>query len=189
MSAFIPAAAPLVLTAVPPSSAALSARRSSRSLGRPPLRPPSRPPSRATLAAPSSPSSPTSPSQPPAEDEPLLPGALLSITTPEQYDTLAQHAADDDALVVLDFMAAWCRKCTYLVGVVKKLARQFPNVYFIKVDVNKMKRLPAQFGIRNVPTFVFVHRLNVVDTFVAAEKPTVVSERLKTILNTLIRRL
>lgn len=53
-------------------------------------------------------------------------------------------------------MAAWCRKCIYLLPKFKKVAALHDNVYFCSVDVNKVQRLPKEYAIEKMPTFVFM---------------------------------
>lgn len=131
----------------------------------------------ATLAAP-----PRTPS-PPSRDESArrtpapfvpLPGVVHDIETPQQFDALVESAARDDALLVADFMAKWCRKCLYLVPRLNKIATKNPTLYFCKIDVNAVARLPKEFNISKMPTFIYIKNGKPVHVLVGgAEAPTV----------------
>lgn len=62
-----------------------------------------------------------------------------------------------DKPAVIDFFATWCAPCKAMSPVFDELADDYAGkVDFYKVDVDEQRRLPALFGIRSVPTFVFV---------------------------------
>lgn len=138
---------------------------------------------RATVAVPSDPAraSPDSGEHARSTSAPWmpLPGLVHGIQTPEQFDRLAEVAAREGRLLVVDFMAAWCRKCMYLLPQLRKIARGREDVYFCSVDVNKVRRLPKEFAIEKMPTFVFLRGDDRVDTLVAGMAPDKASRALR----------
>lgn len=137
---------------------------------------------RATIAAPSDPAQ-TSPG---AEEEGAssapwmpLPGLVHQIITPDQFDRLLDVATERNSLLVADFMASWCRKCLYLLPKLKKIGKEFEEVYYCSVDVNKVKRLPKQFEIAKMPTFVFLKDGQRIDTVVGGSAPPKVAETVR----------
>lgn len=99
----------------------------------------------------------------------LVPGVVHTVATPEQFDSLLA-AAGPDGLVVADFMAKWCRKCVYLKARLPKLALAHPQVYFAIIDVNNVARLPREYSITKMPTFVFIRNGQVLESYVGAEE-------------------
>lgn len=54
--------------------------------------------------------------------------------------------------VVLDFYADWCIPCKPVAVQLEKLAEEFTNVKFYKVNVDDSPSLASYFGISNLPT-------------------------------------
>jgi thioredoxin len=58
-------------------------------------------------------------------------------------------------LVVVDFFAVWCGPCTMIAPFFKQLSNTFPQVLFLKVDVDKCDQAAQGNRITAMPTFVF----------------------------------
>ena len=58
--------------------------------------------------------------------------------------------------VVIDFFATWCGPCKRIAPTYEKLAEAFPNITFLKVDVDESGELVNMFNISAMPTFVFL---------------------------------
>jgi len=59
-----------------------------------------------------------------------------------------------DGYVILDFYADWCPPCKRLIPIFTKLASQYPNIRFIKVNVDSKRDLVGRYGIRSMPTLI-----------------------------------
>lgn len=58
---------------------------------------------------------------------------------------------------MIDFYATWCGPCKAMAPVMETLAEEYAGrVHIYKVDVDKEKRLAALFGVRSIPTFIFI---------------------------------
>lgn len=81
------------------------------------------------------------------------------ITSTNFQDILAQPG-----LIVIDFWATWCGPCRILSPTVDELAKEFEGRATVaKCNVDDCEDIAAQFGIRNIPTLVFVKNGSVVD--------------------------
>ena len=58
---------------------------------------------------------------------------------------------------VIDFYATWCGPCKMMAPVMETLAEEYAGrIKVYKVDVDKEQRLAALFGVRSIPTFIFI---------------------------------
>lgn len=66
-----------------------------------------------------------------------------------------RYLGDRPALV--DFHATWCGPCRALAPVLEEVAAEYGDrIVVYKVDVDRAPELAAAFGIRSVPTLLFV---------------------------------
>lgn len=62
-----------------------------------------------------------------------------------------------DRPAVIDFYATWCGPCKATAPVVAELADELAGkVDFYKVDVDQQEELAAVFGIRSIPSLLFI---------------------------------
>lgn len=60
---------------------------------------------------------------------------------------------------VIDFFATWCGPCKALAPVLDELAADYQykdRIDFYKVDIDQEQDLAAVFGVRSVPTLLFI---------------------------------
>ncbi len=82
--------------------------------------------------------------------------------------------------VVIDFWATWCGPCKRVAPIIEELAEEYEGKAIIgKVDVEEQDELAFKFGIRNIPTVLFIKDGEVVDKIVGATTKDAYEEKLK----------
>ena len=85
-----------------------------------------------------------------------------------------------DKVSLLDFWAEWCGPCRVLTPIVEELAKEYDGKAVIgKVNVDDNPEISAKFGIRNIPTVLYIKNGEVVDKQVGAVPKSMLEEKLK----------
>ncbi len=85
--------------------------------------------------------------------------------------------------LVIDFWATWCGPCRMIGPIISELAKEYDGKITVgKCDVEENEDLAADFGIRNIPTIIFMRDGEVVDKVVGAAGKAVLDEKFKALL-------
>lgn len=99
--------------------------------------------------------------------------------TDQNFEELAAQGKP----MVLDFWATWCGPCKKIGPYIEDIANTYEGQAIVgKVDIEENDDLVAKFGIRNVPTVLYIKGGEVVDKNVGAAAKNVLEDKLKAIL-------
>ena len=96
--------------------------------------------------------------------------------TEENFESTALKS---DKLVMVDFWAEWCGPCRMVGPHVEELSKEYEGQAVVgKVNVDLHGGIAAQFGVRNIPTIVFLKNGELVDKVVGAVPKDQLAEKL-----------
>lgn len=80
---------------------------------------------------------------------------IKKITDFEKNPTTWKYLGDKPAII--DFYATWCGPCKAVSPIMEELAEEYKDsIYVYKVDTDKEQELSALFGIRSIPSVLFI---------------------------------
>jgi thioredoxin 1 len=85
--------------------------------------------------------------------------------------------------VVIDFWAEWCGPCRMVGPIVEELAEDYKDQIVVgKLNVDNNPQVTEKFGIRNIPTVLFLNKGEVADKQVGAVPKSSLEEKVKALL-------
>jgi thioredoxin len=73
------------------------------------------------------------------------------------YETNKEWKYEGERPCIIDFYADWCGPCKIVAPVLEQLAKDFDGkINVFKVDTEDQQELASVFGIRSIPSFLFV---------------------------------
>lgn len=84
---------------------------------------------------------------------------------------------------IIDFWAEWCGPCKVLSPRVKQIGEEYgDDVVVAEMDVDSNPEVPAKYGIRNIPTLLFIKDGEVKDKQVGVTSKNNLVKKLKKLL-------
>lgn len=101
----------------------------------------------------------------------------------EINDSNFEELSAKDQLMLVDFGAQWCGPCKAISPIVDELHDKYEGKAVIgKVDIDENPDLCEKFGIRNIPTILFIRNGEVLDKIVGAVAKDKISEKLTALI-------
>ncbi|UTJ06834.1 thioredoxin [Arcobacter roscoffensis] len=88
-----------------------------------------------------------------------------------------------EGIALVDFWAPWCGPCRMLAPVIDELAQEFDGKAKIcKVNSDEEQDLAVKFGVRSIPTIIFMKDGEVVDTMIGASSKQAFVDKLNSLI-------
>lgn len=101
----------------------------------------------------------------------------------EVNDSNFEEILKSDKPVVLDFWAPWCGPCRTITPYIEELSKEYEGRAMIgKVNVDDNNAIAGKYGVRNIPTIVYLKNGVVVDKQVGAATKSALASKLDAIL-------
>jgi thioredoxin 1 len=92
----------------------------------------------------------------------------------DDFDAVVAKA---DGKVLVDFWAEWCGPCRMIGPVLEEMAGDFPDVTFVKLNVDDAPEIAQRYGVMNIPTILAFEKGDVKQRVVGAmPKPKLIDE-------------
>ncbi len=84
---------------------------------------------------------------------------VREVRSAEEFESLVKS----NSLVIFDFWAPWCGPCRIIAPIFEKVASEYKDVEFAKVNVDELPEIAARFSVSSIPTLVAVYKGRIVN--------------------------
>ena len=94
-----------------------------------------------------------------------------------------ETALDTEGVAVVDFWAEWCGPCRLVGPVIDDLSKEYDGKALIgKVNVDSNREVSMKYGVRSIPTILFLKNGEVVDKHVGTATKATLAEKIDALL-------
>ena len=104
-------------------------------------------------------------------------GKYIELTNANFEDTVS------NGVTLVDFWATWCGPCRMIAPIIDELAEDYEGKAKIcKVNTDEQQDLAVKFGVRSIPTIVFMKDGKVADQMIGAQSKEAFAQKLDYLL-------
>lgn len=98
--------------------------------------------------------------------------------TPTNFESVTAKGVS-----LVDFWAPWCGPCRMIAPVIEELAELFDGKANIcKVNTDEEQDLAVKYGVRSIPTIIFIKDGEIVDTSIGASSKQALTDKINALL-------
>ena len=87
-----------------------------------------------------------------------------------------------EGLLIVEVGATWCGSCYIMEPILSEIDREYHNKLTIgKINIEYAEEIVVQYGIKNLPTYLFFKNGELVDQIVGALSKTSLSNKISTL--------
>lgn len=83
--------------------------------------------------------------------ENITKGSVNIITSSQEFNNVINSP---DTLIIIDFHAQWCGPCKRIAPDYNKLATEYNNCIFLKINIEECERIAEKYNVSALPTFI-----------------------------------
>lgn len=103
----------------------------------------------------------------------------MKVVNKNEFETITKNG-----YALVDFYADWCGPCRALGPVLEELSKEYPNVSFIKVNVDEEEELAMRYRIMSIPAVFILKDGEVVESVVGARP----KDAMKAVIDSALRK-
>ncbi len=101
----------------------------------------------------------------------------------EFTDKNFEELTNTDKPVVVDLWAEWCGPCRMLTPIIEELAEEYKDKAVIgKLNVDENPEISMKFGVRNIPTILFLKNGELADKQVGVAAKSALAKKIEGLL-------
>ena len=82
-------------------------------------------------------------------------------------------------IVVADFYAEWCMPCLMLAPIIEELAKDMPDVKFVKVNTEDHEELAMKYNISSIPCLIIIKEGKEAGRIIGSHSQDVIENKIK----------
>ena len=103
---------------------------------------------------------------------------MIEINSVDEY----VKALKENNNLVVDFWAPWCGPCKALAPVLERVSNDYPDVTFVKVNIDENRALAQNNNVTSIPTLKYFKEGQAVATQVGMSSLTQIEEKVNSLL-------
>ncbi|MDR2472452.1 MAG: thioredoxin fold domain-containing protein [Tannerella sp.] len=96
---------------------------------------------------------------------PIAAGEIITLTKADFLTNIYNYEKTPDEWVyegslpcIIDFYSDWCGPCKRVEPILKQMAKNYAGrIIIYKINIDKERELATAFGVRSIPTYLFVN--------------------------------
>eukprot|EP00244_Chara_vulgaris_P003843 TRINITY_DN172_c0_g1_i3.p1 TRINITY_DN172_c0_g1~~TRINITY_DN172_c0_g1_i3.p1 ORF type:complete len:126 (+),score=21.45 TRINITY_DN172_c0_g1_i3:39-416(+) len=83
-------------------------------------------------------------------------GAVVELTSKADFEKVLERSKAEGKAVIIDFTATWCGPCRRVGPLIVEFSVKYPNIIFVKIDVDHAAELCETYKVGAMPTFILL---------------------------------